>query len=628
MKSFTFFILFLCVTTLSFAIQIGTLTASPTYALKGGSFSLSITLSPTSDVKNAYLMLYNSCTDSTETLYIPQIYGDTYKWIYTSYDSCDFRAQVQITLKSTNATFLSNVATFTTNIPAASVKSTIVYVPFITNATQTWIVNALDVGSKTLTFTTFSSPSGLSISPSSGILQPGESADFEITQSGFFLPGEIYVLDAFMNTNDPRANYSRYLLARVIMGPDGLVITPVRLSSDRAIVDSDVSFNFSIWKHNVALNYVYVVWNTPSGSKIFNFASGQEYFSASIRTTSPGTYVLSQVIVNYTYKGSNNSITYYPDLKVKVANLPDSMDLRLKNGTSDVGIFLKSSSTPTVYAIDGTLKERLSVKRVKTTWEASYTYFDVPGRVTILSTFDGTNYVLSKSFERYQVSGAKSISFSGGWISIPSGTFASPTIVSVFSSTLFSNNLYTGFSKFNQVSNAVSLISKSAPLATVTYHLYFDTNAVNGLFDNIRVYRLMNGDSWEPLSTKPNIENDIATFGGKTGTYALSLAANIDKSSKPRIISFTAVPKKLVGSGNVQFILTVDKDCYYKLLIYDMRGRVVAVQRGKALRTLGNLLYILNPTTISNGLYVAVISVGPSPASITETVSTSFAIIR
>jgi len=627
-KSFAFFLLFLCIAVLSFAIQIGTLTASPIYALKGDSFTLSITLSPTSDVKSAYLMLYNSCTKSTETFYIPQIYGDIYKWVYTSYNSCNFKAQVQVTLKSTSATLLSNVATFTTDIPAASVKSTIVYVPFITNATKTWIVNALDIGSKTLTFTTISSPSGLSISPSSGSIQPGESTNFYITQTGFFLPGEIYVLDAFMNTNDPRVNYSRYLLARVIMGPDGLVMTPVRLSSNHAFVDSDVGFNFSIWKHNVTLNYVYVIWNTPSGSKIFNFTPGQECFSASIRVTSPGTYVLSQIRLSYTYKGSNNSITYYPDLKVKVAKSSNSMDLRLTNGTSDVGIFLKSSSTPTVYAIDGTLKEKLYVKKAKTTWIASYTYSDVPGRVTILSTFDGTDYVLSKSFERYQVSSAKLINFNGGWISIPSGTFASSTIVSVFSSTLFSNNLYAGFSNFNQVSNSVSLVSKSNPLATITYHLYFDTNAVNGLFGNVRVYKLTGENSWSLMSTKPSIENDIATFGGETGTYALGLTANIDKSSKPRIVSFTAVPKKLVGPGNVQFILTVDKDCYYRLLIYDMRGRVVAIQRGKALRSLGNLLYVLNPTTISNGLYVAVVAIGPSPGLITETVSTSFAIVR
>ena len=629
-KFFTLFLLVLCLATFSFAIQMGTLSASPVYALKGDSFALSITLSPTSDVKTAYLMLYNSCSGSTETLYIPQIHGDTYKWYYSSYDSCDFRAQVQITQKSTNATLLSNIATFTTDIPAASVDSTIVYVPFITNSTQTWAVNALSVGSKALTFTTFSSPSGLSISPNSGSIQPGKSKRFEVSKTGFLLPGNIYVLDAFMDTNDPRINHSRYLLARVIMGPDGLVMTPIQISNDRVIAGSDVIFDFSIWKYDVTLNYAYVVWNTPKGSKILNIPPDHGHFSSSMRLTSPGTYTLSQVMINYMYKGLNNSITYYPNVKVEAAKSSKSMKLSLKNGTSDVGISLKSSSTPTVYAIDGTLKEKLYIKMAKdkNTWTASYTYADMPGPVTILSTFDGTDYVLSKSFERYRISGAQSINFNGGWISIPSGTFASSTIVSELSSTLFSNNLYKGFSNFNPVSNCVSLVSKSDPWATITYHLHFDTSAVKGLFDNLKVYKLANSGEWKASSTKLSIENDMAIFGAKTGTYALGLAANVDKSSKPTIKFFTAIPRKLIGSGNVQFILTVSKDCYYKLLIYDMRGRVVALQSGKALRTLGNLLYVLNSTTISNGLYVAVVAVGPSANSITETVSMSFAIVR
>ena len=630
MKNFVIFLLILCAAVSSFAIQIGTLTASPTFALKGEPITLSITIAPATEVGSTFLMLYNSSTESTE-MYVPTISGNTYAWIYTPQYASNFRAQAKITLKSTSATLLSNVATFTTDIPAASVNSTIVYVPFITNATQTWNVKATNIGSKSLTFTTFSSPSGLSIFPENGSIQPGKSLEFKVNTSGVFFPGSIYTLNALMKTNDPRENHSQYLLASVVMGPDGLLMSPVKISSFHAFVGSDVNFSFSIWKYGINLNSIYVFWNTPEGQKIVSLSSTptQKQFSSFISLTAPGTYTLSQIMVNYMYNGTSNSTTYYPNLKVKAMNSSNSMNLNLVNGSDRVGVCLKSSSTPTVYAIDGNLKKELYVEKFKTMWVATYTYLNVPGPVTILATFAGTSYTLSRSFKRYLVIGARAVYFDGGWAFLKYGTFASPTIVSVFSSSGPSKSLYyKGFLSLNQVSNAVSLTSESSPSTAITYHLIFDQSAVNGLYGNLKVYELTGGDFWKPLSTSPEVVNNMATFGAKTGTYTLGLAANVNKSSNPKIVSLSIVPRKLIGYGEVKFVLVVNEDCYYKLSIYDMQDRVIADQSGKALKTLGNLLYVLNPVRISNGLYVVVVSVGPSPSSMTESISKSFVIVR
>ena len=625
MKILTIVFLLSSLFVFSFALQIGTLTASPIYALPGDNFKL--TLSATLDVKNVLLYLYNSHDDATETL-SPQSSGNIYVWNYASNQHCDFRAKARVTLNSTDIPIFSNTATFTTDIPAASVNSTIVYVPFITDAAQTWKIDAKNIGSKPLEFSAFSSPSGLSILPVDGSIQPQNVESFNVSDTGFFLPGQIYVLDAFLDTNDPRENMERYLLSRVIEGPDGLVVTPVQISHSCVSMGSDVKFGFSVLHHNVVLNYIYVFWDTPRGSKIFNLSVDKDHVSSTIRTTSTGIYKLSHIIINYTHKGVNKELTLSPNLQVKVVGSSKTMKLNLADETRNVGILVNSSSSPTVYALDGSLTEKIVMNKENSTWVGTYSYKAIPGPVTIYATFDDVHYVISRTFERFSLNGEASLHFDGGWVNIPNGAFEGPTMVSIFSEPL-SESLYyyKGYSNFNRVSNAVTLVSTSEMSTNATYHLQFNVSMVNGLLDNLRVYELQ-GKNWGISGSTPTVDGNMVSFFAKKGTYALSLIPQISNSSNPNIKSLAIVPRKLNSLGSVRFFLSVDKDCYYHLMIYDMRGRIVASQKGEALRRVANLLYILNPIGFSNGMYVAVVGAGPSPSAITETVSKSFAIIR
>lgn len=609
----------------SFALQIETLTASPIYALPGDNFKL--TLSTASDVKNVLLYLYNSHDDATETL-SPQSSGNIYVWNYTSNQYCNFKAKARVTLNSTGMPIFSNTATFTTDIPAASVESTIVYVSFITDATQTWKIEAKNIGSKSLEFSAFSSPSGLSILPVDGSIQPQNVESFDVSDTGFFLPGQIYVLDAFLDTNDPRKDMARYLLSRVIEGPDGLVVTPVQISHSCVSMGSDVKFEFSILHHNVILNYIYVFWDTPSGSKIFDLSADKDHVSSTIRTTSVGIYKLSRIVIGYIYNGVSKKLTVSPNVQVKVVSSSKAMKLTLIDGTTNVGILVNSSSTPTVYSLDGSLAEKIAMNKEGLTWVGTYSYRVIPGPVTIYATFDDVNYVISKTFERFSLNGETSLHFDGGWINIPSEAFDAPTMISIFSEPL-SESLYyyKGYSNFNRVSNVVTLVSTSEMSTNATYHLQFNVSMVNGLFDNLKVYELQ-GKNWEISGSTVTVDGNMVSFSAKKGTHALGLIPQINNSSNPGIKSLAIVPRKLDNLGSIRFFLSVDKDCYYHLTIYDMRGRIVASQRGEALRKMANLLYVLNPIGFSNGMYVAVVGVGPSPSTITGTVSKSFAVIR
>ena len=611
----------------SFALQIETLTVSPVYAIPGDNFKLTLTLSATWNVKNVLLYLHNSQDDATETL-TPQGSGNIYVWNYVSNQHCDFRAKARVTLNSTDTVIFSNTATFTTDIPAASVDSTIAYVPFITNATQTWKINAKNIGSKPLEFSASSSPSGLSILPNNGSIQPQNTETFTVSDAGFFLPGQIYVLDAFLNTNDPREDMAQYLLSRIIEGPDGLAVTPVQISHSYVSVGSDVGFEFSILHHNVTIDHVYVFLDTPSGSKFFDLPISGDHISFTTRTTSVGIYNLSRVVIGYIYKGMRKELTVKPSIQIKAVSSQKTMKLNLLDGTRNVEMLINSSSTPSVYALDGSLTEKIIMSKENSTWVGAYSYKNIPGPVTIYATFDDVNYVISKTFERFMLNGEASLHFDKGWVNIPVGAFESPTMVSVFSEPL-SELLYyyKGYSNFNRVSNAVTLVSTSEMSTSVTYHLQFNISMVNGLLDNLRVYELK-GKDWKLFGSTPTVGGNMVSFSAKKGTYAIGLIPQINISSNPSIKSLTIVPRKLNGPGNVQFFLSVDKDCYYHLMIYDMRGRIVADQKGEALRRVANLLYILNPVGFSNGMYVAVVGVGPSPSAISETVSKSFAIVR
>lgn len=603
------------------------LTVSPVFLLKNESVTLTMTSSPTIAASSAMILLYDFSSNSTSTLYNPSIFDGKYTWNYNVTDAANYRA-VGI-LSTSSSTYISNTTTFTSNIPAASVQSTILYVPFISNNVPSYNAMVENIGSQTLSFTASSSPSGLSISPQSASIRAGNTMPVNVSATGFFLPGRVYVLDASMETNDPRPGQSNYLLARFILGPDGLVITHANISGTNVGIGSSVSSNFSIYhSSDVSISYVYVTWITPTNSDTFSLSAAGNDFSSSINITSAGTYVFSKIIVGYTYKDQNLQMVIYPNIKISAVNMTPSMNIRLINGTRNVVANIDSVSTPTVKVIDDAIYKDIPAVKFGQTWVATYTYLDDAGNVTITSTFANTTSVISKSFTRYMVSEGTTIYLSdGGWVTIPSNAFVSPSLVAVYLEPFTPQTSYIGYSNFNQVSDAVSMVSSITPSASFNYNLYFSNQSVNGLIGNVKVYSNQN-ENWQLSAIKPNVEMQMANFYAKTGTYALGLDAQIQTNQSPSIISFYANPSNLIGPGNVQFFLTVNSDCYYQLYIYDMRGKIISVQSGTAIKTLGNLIYTLNTSSISNGLYVAALGIGNLPGVFAQTRSISFAISK
>ncbi len=431
----------------------------------------------------------------------------------------------------------------------------------------------------------------------------------------------------FSNTRDPKSVSARHLPLHVVEGSDRLTTTPIQISHSRVSVGSDAKFGFSILHHNIVLNYIYAYWETPGGNEFFDLPITEEHVSSTIRTTSVGTYNLLRVVIGYTYKGVDKVLSIVPNVKVRAVDSQKTMRLKLEDGTTNVEINVNSSSTPTVYALDGAVSEKIFMNEENSAWVGTYTYKSIPGPLTIYATFDDVNYVISKTFERFMVNGETPLHFDGGWMIVPVGAFESPTMVSIFSEPLPESLYYKGYSNFNQVSNAITLVSTSEMLANASYHLRFNISMANGLIGNLKIYELQ-GKYWKISNSTPTIDGNMVTFSAKKGTYAIGLAPQIGHSSRPSIKSLAIVPRKLKGSGNVQFFLSVDKDCYYHLMIYDMRGRIVASQKGTALKRMANLLYLLSPSGFSNGMYVAVVGVGPSSSAVSGTVSESFAIIK
>ncbi len=622
-------LLFLTLTILIpiFAMGISvTLTATPTFLLNG-TVTLTMFSSPTISA-SAVIEVYDSSTNSTQSC-IPYLLNGKYVYNYNVTNVANYRAEG--ILQTPTSSFVSNIATFTSDIPAASVQSTIVYVPFISNELQACLVSAKNIGSKTLYFTNYSSPTGLSITPANGQILAGKTATISVNPTGVFIPGNYYTLDAIMKTNDPRTGLADYLLARFLLGPDGLVITPVSISGTSFGVGSTVSANFSIYYSNdVSLSYVYVVWITPQNSQTFNLSPVGNDFSSSVNMTMPGTYTLSKIIVGYVYKGQNLQTILTPNLSAHALSILPSMSISLLNGTPKVVVNVSSASTPTITVNDVSISQVIPVSKIGQSWVGTYTYTNTPGNVTIVATFLNTPTVISKSFSKYMVNGAMSITLSdGGWVMIPSNAFPSNSLIAVYLETFNPQDFYTGYSNFNQVSDAISIVSTVTPVSSFDYNLYFYNQAVNGLFSDIKVYSFQNG-SWELSSIYPNVEvgMQVVNFEAKTGTYALGLSAQVQHNQSPSIVSFWSVPSNLIGTGNVYFYLTVSNDCYYKLYLYDMRGRIVGFQSGMAVASNRNLVYTLNPSSISNGLYVAVIGIGNLPNAFTQTRSIPFAISK
>ncbi len=600
------------------------LTATPTFLLSG-TVTLTMISSPTISA-SAVMAIYNSSTNSTQLL-IPSFNGK-YILNYDVNGYANYRAQG--ILRTPNSTILSNIATFTSDIPAASVQSTIVYIPFISNELPSCVVSVKSIGSKTLSFTNFSSPTGLSINPLSGQIPSEESATFSVKPTGIFIPGNNYTLDAVMKTNDPRSGLSNYLLARYILGPDGLVITPISISGTSFGVGSNLSAYFSIYYSNdVALSYIYVVWITPQNSQTSALSPSGNDFSSSVNMTLPGTYTLSKIIVGYVYKNQSLQMIVNPNLSARAVNIIPSMNIRLVNGTRQVVVNVSSVSTPTITVKDVSNSYFIPASKIGQTWVGTYTYNNTPGNVTIMSTFLNTSSVISKSFTKYMVRGGNITLSDGGWVTIPNNAFSVPSIVAVYLESFSPQDFYTGYSNFNQVSDAVSIVSAVTPVASFDYNLYFFNQTVNGLFGDIKIYSLQNGN-WQLSTINPNVEvgMQMVNFEAKTGTYALGLTAQAQHNLSPSIISFWSIPSNLVGNGNVYFYLTVNNDCYYKLYVYDMRGRIVGFQSGMAVASNRNLVYTLNPSSISNGLYVAVIGIGNLTNAFTQTQSIPFAISK
>ncbi len=611
---------------MSFATEVSKLTVNPVYAIVGDRIYMTVTASPVSDVQSAIVYLYNSSSNSTTTVYNLSVSGDLYTWTYTPGEVCDFRARAEFGLNSTDTKILTNVATFTTDIPAASFQSTSVYVPFITNSAENWTVPVRNLGAKPLVFTTASSPIGLSISPNSGTIQPNGISNVKITGATDLIPGTPHVFDAIFNSNDPRKNMSSRILAGIVTGSDGVVVSPVSVSNTKVSVGSDVNFGFDVFHSGVTLSYVYAVWSTPKGSKTFNYQVGADHFSSILNVSSAGTYTLSKIYVGYYYKGNASGLSVTPDLKVVASGSQNSMNLELLNGTSKVVVSVDSDSTPALKVTDGSVQNILTPLRSGDSWVATYTYAQTSGPVDIVASFPGSDLVMSKEFDRYETQGNTVVYFDGGYLRVPKNAFETTTVLAVLTEPVVSKDFYDGYTNFNQVSDVVSAVT-AGPSATIMYTLFFNSNMVNGLFDNIKSYEYESG-KWNVLGTSPTIENTTGVFTARTGTYALGLTASVIPSSSPQITSFTAVPNKLIGQGTVKFVLGVDKDCYYRLYIYDMRGRIVASQTGMAVRTMGNILYVLTPKSFSNGMYVAAVSVGPSSGVYTQTKSITFAIVK
>ncbi|MGC8544651.1 hypothetical protein [Athalassotoga sp.] len=627
MKKLLFLTLAIMIPVFAIGVSVS-LTATPTFLLNG-TVTLTMYSSPTiSSSASAVISIYNSSTGSTQTL-SPSFVDGEYICNYNVSDHANYKAQG--ILQTASANFFSNVATFTSDIPAASVQSTIVYVPFISNGLQSYVVNVQNIGSKTLSFTNFSSPTGLSINPTTGQIPAGETATFSVKPTGVFLPSKSYTLDAVMSTNDPRSGMSDYLLARFLLGPDGLVVMPVSISGTSFGVGSNVSANFSIYySNNVSLSYVYVVWLTPQNSQMLNLQPSGNDFSSTLNMTLAGTYTLSKIIVGYVYRNQSLEMSVNPGVSVRAVNITPSMNINLVNGKDQVVVNVSSVSTPTVTVKDVSVKYVVPVKSINQTWVGTYTYSNNPGNVSITATFLNTSSVISKSFSKYMVSGGMNITLSdGGWVTIPPNAFSAPSLIAVYLESFNPQDFYTGYSNFNQVSDAISIVSDVTPVASFSYNLYFSNQTVNGLFGDIKVYSYQNG-KWQlsPVPLNVEVGMQMVNFQAPTGTYALGLNAQVQRNQSPSIISFWSVPSNLIGQGNVYFYLTVNNDCYYKLYLYDMRGRIVGFQSGMAVSSNRNLVYTLEPSSISNGLYVAVIGIGNLPNSFTQTRSIPFAISK
>jgi len=627
MKKLLFLTLTIMIPVFAMGVSVS-LTATPTFLLNG-TVTLTMYSSPTiSSSASAVIWVYNLSVGSTQSL-IPSFVDGKYICNYNVSDHANYKAQG--ILQTASETFFSNVATFTSDIAAASVQSTIVYVPFISNGLQSYVVNVQNIGSKTLSFTNFSSPTGLSITPLNGEIQAGKTATISVNPSGFFLPGYSYTLDAIMSTNDPRPGMSNYLLSRFLLGPDGLVITPVMISGTTFGVGSNVTANFSIYySNNVSLSYIYMVWLTPQNSQMLSLQPSGNDFSSILNMTLPGTYTLSKIIVGYVYKNQSLEMSVNPGVSVRAVNITPSMNINLVNGKDQVVVNVSSASTPTVTVKDVSVKYVVPLKNINQTWVGTYTYSKEPGNVTITATFLNTSSMISKSFSKYMLSGGINITLSdGGWVTIPPNAFPSPSLIAVYLENFNPQDFYTGYSNFNQVSDAISIVSDVTPVASFSYNLYFFNQTVNGLFDDIKVYSYQNGE-WQlsPVPFNVEVGMQMVNFQAQTGTYALGLNAQVQRNQSPSIVSFWSVPSNLIGQGNVYFYLTVNNDCYYKLYLYDMRGRIVGFQSGMAVASNRNLVYTLDSSSISNGLYVAIIGIGNLPNNFTQTRSIPFAISK
>ena len=626
-KALWLFLLFL-IGGLTFASQFVVLSATPTYLLPGGSVKFVATVLSTTDVKTILLKLQGG--NSTITLYNPTNSGKNYTWTYvTSTTPSDFKVWAEVTFYSTSSKTTSNIATFTTDIPAASVESTIIYVPFINNATQTWNVKIANVGNKPLEFTTYSSSNTLEISHCSGEISSGESEELTITKNSFLLPGSIHILDAYVNTNDPRPNMKKRLLVRVLEGPSGLVVSPIALSHTRVSAGSDVNFKFSVFHDGVTLESMNAIWECPQGTKSFYYSSDKTYFSSNLRLSRVGTYKLSTLMITYVYKNTRKQLIMHPNITVTA--YASSKDMNLKIEKNAVKVSITSQTTPTLHAVDGEMDEILDLTRVSSnTWNTTYEYLKKAGSVTFYATFSDTNYAISKTFNRYTVNSLMTNFYFNdeGWITIQKGTFPSTAMMALFSENADENSYYKGYQPFTPVSNIVTVVSDSTPLKDFTYHLMFDPAMVNGLFDKLHVYEGKNGKWLSDPATLTVLQNQgMTAFNEKGGTYVVGISPNVQPSSKPLIKAFIVMPRKSTGT-KIQFFLDVNEDCCYRLEIYDMRSRIVKMQRGQAIGNLNTLIYTLDPYSLPNGLYVAVIGVGNTPNTVSSNLSKSFTIVK
>ncbi len=604
-----------------FAVSSALLKVNPVYTLPGNEVKFSLTLQSTANVKKVVLDL--SHAGHTQTLYNPSVHGNLYEWIYTTSGTPqDYLAKGVVTYSST--TVYSNVATFTTDIPALSAQSTIVYIPLITQSGKDWQITVKNVGSKTLSFTL--SSTDLTFSPSTGYIEPSQTKKIEITESSALLPGKIHILKAFLNTNDPRKGMDHYLLMTIIEGPDGLMISPIEVSNDKVSVGSDVNFSFSVLKSGVDVTNVYVNWKTPDSYNSIYFNGNKDVFSSNFTLTKAGTYVLNTLDVSYVYQNYRRDMIIHPDIKVNA--FPSEKQIALSLSSTNVEIEISSSSTPTLHVKDGGINILLDVSPASSkTWEGKYSFKRMSGPVDIWATFNDVKYAVTTRFERYILnSSAQNLSFNGGWINVPQGAFPSNTLVVTFGKLLKSLKYYHGYEKFNAISNMIEVVSDTSPSKLLTYHFNFNVALVNGSYNKIKVYKFEDGE-WVPKDTSVSIQGSLARFQSGLGTYALGIAPTIKNSSAPRITYFTIIPRNSTGQ-DVQFFLSADKDCYYTLNIYDLRGRVVRTQRGRTIGNFSNIIYSLNPYELPNGMYVAVVGVGSSPFAMGSTTSESFVIAK